>query len=78
MARFLTALACLAALAACSPKMPDTDRPVEPKSQARHDDLKRAIDAPLDRARGAQAAVDAGAQSEREAIDAAERGDDTH
>lgn len=65
--------ACLAVLlAACSePRAPDREQPPEPQA-ARHDDLKRAIDRPLDRARQAQAAIDAAADAQREAIDAAE------
>lgn len=75
MARSIAALACLAALAACTPEMPDKDKPVEPKSAVRHDDLRRAIDAPLNRARSAQAAVDASAKAQADAIDAAEKSD---
>ena len=78
MIRALPAVAALALLAACSkPSMPDKDRPVEPKSAAAHDDLRRAIDAPLQKAKGAQAAVDAAAKSQDAAIEAAESGDAT-
>ena len=76
MARLPTTLACLALLVACSPEMPDKERPVEPKSAAKHDDLRRAINDPLDRARGAQASVDASAKAQDDAIEAAESGDD--
>ena len=71
----LSLLAACLLLAACSrPQAPDKDRPVEPQAAVRHDDLKRAIDAPLDRAKGAQAAVDAAAKSQDAAIEAAEGG----
>ena len=70
--RILALAACLV-LAACSrPGMPDKDRPVEPQSGARQDHLRRAIDAPLDRARSAQAAVDAAAKTRDAAIDGAD------
>lgn len=75
MTRALSAVAALALLAACSkPAVPDKDKPVEPQATARHDDLERAIDAPLDKARGAQASVDAAAKSQNDAIEAAESG----
>lgn len=69
--------ACLALLlVACSePRAPDREQPPEPQA-ARRDDLRRAIDRPLDRARQAQAGVDAAATAQRAAIDAAERGAD--
>ena len=77
MIRALPAVAVLVLLAACSrPQPPDTDRPVEPKAAARHDDLRRAIDTPLDKAKGVQATVDAAAKSEAAAINAAESSDD--
>lgn len=68
------AVACLV-LAACSrPEAPDKERPLEPQSTARHDDLRRAIDAPQQRARDAQGAVDAAARNQDAAIEAAESG----
>ncbi len=69
------AVALLALLAACSkPEVPERDTPVEPQASARHDDLKRAIDAPLRKARGAQDAVDAAAKAQDAAIERAEAG----
>ena len=76
MARIPLTLACLAVLAACSPEMPDKEQPVEPKSAVKHDDLRRAIDAPIDRARGAPASIDASAKAQDDAIEAAESGND--
>lgn len=74
MRRLPLLVACLL-LAACSrPEAPDKERPVEPQAAVRHDDLKRAIDAPLQRAKGAQAAIDAAAKSQDAAIEAAEGG----
>jgi hypothetical protein len=71
MTRALTAVAVLALLAACSkPEMPEKERPVEPQA-ARHDDLARAMQAPLAKARASQAAVDAAARAQQAAIDAA-------
>jgi len=68
MIRALTVIAAAGLLVACSrPEMPDKDKPVEPQAQA----LKRSIDAPLARARAAQAAVDAAAKAQDAAIDAA-------
>lgn len=75
MTRAFAAVAVLALLAACSkPEMPDKDKPVEPQSAVRHDDLKRAIDDPINKAKGAQASVDAAAKSQDDAIQAAESG----
>ncbi|WP_202908939.1 hypothetical protein [Cognatilysobacter segetis] len=72
MIRVLTAVAVLALLAACSkPEMPDKDKPVEPKATARHDDLARAVQAPLRQARASQAALDAASKAQDAAIDAA-------
>ena len=69
------AVALLVLLAACSkPEVPERDKPVEPQAAARHDDLRRAIDAPLEKARGAQAAVDAAAKAQDAAIEQAEAG----
>lgn len=71
-----TVSAALLVLAACSrPTAPDTDKPVEPQSAARADDLRRAIDAPLDRARSAQAALDAASAARLQAADAVEAAD---
>ncbi|HZX79515.1 MAG TPA: hypothetical protein VFE72_00995 [Lysobacter sp.] len=75
MIRVTAAAAFLVALTACSaPEAPERDTPVEPQAAARHDDLRRTIDAPLERARGAQAAVDAAAASRADAIEQAEAG----
>ncbi|TBR14724.1 MAG: hypothetical protein EPO46_00080 [Lysobacter sp.] len=74
----LLCAACLCLLAACSePKLPDKERPVEPQTTARHDDLKRAIDAPLERAKSVQDTLDAADRAQREQIDAAESGQPT-
>ncbi|WP_460830680.1 hypothetical protein [Lysobacter humi (ex Lee et al. 2017)] len=67
----LLAFALLVALAGCSrPTAPDTDKPVEPQSATRADDLQRAIDAPLDKARDARAALDAAAAARARAAEA--------
>jgi hypothetical protein len=72
MRRQLTAVALLALLAACSkPEMPDKDKPVEPKAARGHDDLNRAIRAPLQQARATQAAAEAASRAQDAAIDAA-------
>jgi len=75
MTRVPAVAALLVLLSACSePEVPERDKPVEPQAAARHDDLRRAIDAPLDRARNAQATVDAAAKAQADAIERAEAG----
>lgn len=69
------------ALCACSdPVAPDREQLPEPKAAAGSASgdsrLAAAIDAPLDRARDAQAAVDAAAIARREALEQAEAGTD--
>ena len=57
-------------LAACSkPAAPDTERPPEP--QAANAGLREAIQAPIDRARQADADVQDAAEAQRAAIEAA-------
>ncbi|GAB1594783.1 hypothetical protein [Lysobacter claricitrinus] len=75
MTRAFAAVAALALLAACSkPAMPDKDKPVEPQSAASHDDLRRAIDDPINKAKATQSAADASAKSQDDAIEAATSG----
>lgn len=68
------------ALAACSdPPTPDKEQPPEPKAAAQareHDDVARAVQRPLDRAREAQAAVDASVARQRDVLDAVDAGAD--
>lgn len=62
------ALLPLLVLAACArPKAPDTERPPEPQATQ----LRDAVRAPLDRAKQVQRQVDADAEKERAAIEAA-------
>ncbi|HEY4560133.1 MAG TPA: hypothetical protein VIG54_05255 [Lysobacter sp.] len=75
MPRVPAVVALLVLLSACSkPEAPERDKPVEPQASARHDDLQRAIDAPLRKAHGAQATVDAAAKAQDAAIEQAEAG----
>ena len=72
----LPLLTCLAGVAGCSkPKMPDHDDPPKPQSAAAGDAaptaLREAMQKPIDKAEAAQAAVDAAADAQRQAIDAA-------
>lgn len=85
MTRNVLAAGLALALCACSdPVAPDREKPPEPKAataataEAASADgaLAASIQVPLDRARGAQATVDAAATSQREAIDHAEAGTD--
>jgi hypothetical protein len=72
MHRQLSAVALLALLAACSrPDVPEKDKPVEPQAAARHDDLRRAIQTPLQQAHATQAAAEAASKAQDAAIDAA-------
>jgi hypothetical protein len=74
MFRALTAVAAIALLVACSkPGMPEKDKPVEPKA-ARHDDLARAMQAPLQQARAARAATEAVSKVQDATLDAAAEG----
>jgi len=61
-------------LAACSrPEPPEKERPPVPKAgaQTRHTELRDAIQAPQDKARAVEGAVDEAAKAQREAIEAA-------
>jgi hypothetical protein len=61
-------------LAACSrPEPPDKERPPEPQAAApaRHTELRDAIQAPQDKARAVEGAVDDAAKAQRDAIEAA-------
>lgn len=61
-------------LAACSPpEPPEKDQPPVPKAEApaRHTQLRDAIQAPQDKARAVEGAVDEAAKAQREAIEAA-------
>ncbi len=60
--------AALLALAACKPAPPDPERPPEP--QARHTELRDAIQAPLDKARAVEDEVQEAAEAQRAAIEA--------
>ncbi|GAB3745573.1 hypothetical protein [Lysobacter olei] len=59
---------------ACSrPEPPDKERPPEPQASvpARHTELRDAIQAPQDKARAVEGAVDDAAKAQRDAIEAA-------
>ena len=72
MSRVLSVVGALALLTACSkPTPPDKEQPVEPQAAARHDDLKRAIDKPIDRARAARDASEAASKAQDAALEAA-------
>ena len=68
-------LACIALVsAACSrPGPPEKERPPEPQASApaRHTELRDAIQAPQDKARAVEGAVDDAAKAQRKAIEAA-------
>ena len=63
-ARLLAAIA-FAAVACSKPQPPPLDAPPEPQATQ----LRDAIQAPLDKARGAEDAVQAGAERQRAAIE---------
>ena len=70
MSRSLVLLATLLTLCACSkPTPPDPERPVEP--QAADTGLRDAMQAPVDKAKAAEADVQRAAAAQRAAIDAA-------
>ena len=70
MSRSLVLLATLLTLCACSkPTPPDPERPVEP--QAADTRLRDAMQAPVDKAKAAEADVQRAAATQRAAIDAA-------
>jgi len=63
----------VAALAACRPEPPPTERPPEPQAQA-HTELRDAIQAPQDKARAVEKTLQDDADRQRAQIDAAEGG----
>ena len=72
----LPLLTCLVGPAGCSkPKMPDHDNPPDPQvsaaGAAAPTQLREAMQKPIDKAEAAQASVDAAADAQRNAIDAA-------
>lgn len=72
----LPLLTCLVGVAGCSkPKMPDHDNPPDPQTSAAGvaapTQLRDAVQKPIDKAEAAQAWVDAAAEAQRSAIDAA-------
>lgn len=72
----LPLLTCLVGVAGCSkPKMPDHDNPPDPQTSAAGvaapTQLRDAVQKPIDNAEAAQASVDAAAEAQRNAIDAA-------
>ena len=70
MSRSLVLLATLLTLCACSkPTPPDPERPVEP--QAADTGLRDAMQAPVDKAKAAEADVQRAAAAQRAAIEAA-------
>jgi PBP1b-binding outer membrane lipoprotein LpoB len=75
---FLAGFVALALCACSDPTAPDKEQPPEPKAAAdaaKHDDLARAVQEPMDRARDVQATLDASAASRRDAVAAAETGE---
>lgn len=61
-------------LCACSrPEVPDKERPPEPQAAApaHHTELRDAIQAPQDKARAVEGAVEDAAKAQRDAIEAA-------
>ena len=62
----------LLAVAGCSkPHPPEKERPVEPKAAEAHTELRDAIQAPLDKAKGVEDQVEKGKQAQDAAIQAA-------
>ena len=62
-------LATLLATGCSRPHAPEKDRKLKPKSDMAHDDLRRAIYAPLQRARSVQATLDDAAKSQQAQMD---------
>ena len=70
MIRVLLLLPLVCVAVACSkPHVPDKERKPVPKSEVQHDDLRRAINDPLQRAKGVQATLDAADKAQRAQID---------
>ncbi len=72
-ARLLALAVGAAALAACRPEPPPTERPPEPQARA-HTELRDAIQAPQDKARAVEKTLQDDAARQRAQIDAAEGG----
>ena len=60
---------CVAALSMCAACTPPPDKPTDKPTEPRATQLRDAMQAPVDSAREAQAAVDADAQRQRQAIE---------
>lgn len=70
MTRVLMLMPLLMVAVACSkPHVPEKERKPVPKSDVQHDDLRRAINDPLQRAKGVQATLDAAAKAQRAQMD---------
>jgi hypothetical protein len=70
----LFAMTMMMLLAGCSkPKPPEKERPVEPQATQ----LRDAIQAPIDKAKGVEKTLQDAADQQRAAIDAQEAGDGT-
>jgi predicted component of type VI protein secretion system len=62
----------LLVLAACSkPQPPEKERPVDPQAKQAQSELGRAIQAPLDKAKGVDDQVEKGKEAQDAAIEAA-------
>ena len=72
-ARSAGAVLMLALLVACQPDPPEKERPPEPQAD-QHTRMRDAIQAPIDRAREAEADVQKAAAAQRAAIEAASGG----
>ena len=73
MATALLAYIALVSAACSRPEPPEKERPPEPQASApaRHTELRDAIQAPQDKARAVEGAVDDAAKAQRKAIEAA-------
>jgi|GEM_PF-818594 len=60
---------CMAALLTCAACTPPPDKPTDKPTEPRATQLRDAMQAPVDSARAAQAAVDTDAQRQRQAIE---------
>ena len=70
MIRVLMLMPLLLFAVACSrPHVPEKERKPVPKSDVQHDDLRRAIDDPLQRAHAVQGTLDAADKAQRAQID---------
>ncbi|HEV8695300.1 MAG TPA: hypothetical protein VGQ93_14120 [Lysobacter sp.] len=65
----------LLVLAACSkPEPPEKERPPEPQAKEEHTELRDAIKAPIDKAKGVEDQVQKAAEDQQKAIDKAAGG----